>query len=91
MMLKSVFLSEYRFSDGHMMEKWLEELEGISAALARGEAYNFSPMELDRMREVRARLASENSSWMPLIRYFRPAVMLLLALFLLLLLLKMMK
>jgi hypothetical protein len=80
--IKSLYLSEYRYSDGEQMEKWLDELESIAAQLQRSQSFDYDPSELKRMAAVDARIRAipPSAAWGALFRFFLPAIILLAAL-----------
>jgi predicted amidophosphoribosyltransferase len=74
---RSLYFSEFRFSDRQAMGRWLEELEFIAERLQRGERYEFETAEVQRMYVVAEALASQPSSvaWRALFRFFAPALL----------------
>jgi hypothetical protein len=77
--MKSLYLSEYRFSDGDRMEKWLEELESVTPRLQRSEPLDYDLEELKRMAVVDAELKAvpASAAWKALFRFFLPGIILL--------------
>jgi hypothetical protein len=76
---RSLYLSEFRFSEPDAMERWLGELESVAERLRRGESYQFESAEVQRMRSIAVALASQPASvaYKALFRFFFPALVLL--------------
>lgn len=77
--MKSIYLSEYRYSDGDQMEKWLEELESVARRLQRSEPFDYDSKELKRLAVVEAALKAvpASAAWKALFRFFLPGIILL--------------
>lgn len=81
--VRSLYFSEYRFSDPDAMERWLEELESIAPKVKQGAAYEFDSAELKRLHSVARALAAQPAAAAnkALLRFFAPAIALLVVLF----------
>jgi len=75
-MARSLYLSEFRYSDPNMMEGCLTELELVAQRLRRGESYDFESAEVQRMRSVAEKLASQPASaaYRALFRFLLPGL-----------------
>lgn len=88
--IKSAYLSLGRFEDGSDRTDYSEELEQLASLIKNQVPINFETTELRRLDAQRrlVRSTSSKQAWLAILRLFLPAIWLLLALALLIIVLK---
>lgn len=82
-LLKSVYLSAGRFSEPDKKKRYRSELDRIAVSIEQGKQPTFDEVELLRLKAQKALVGSVPTSvvWRAVLRFFLPAIGLLILLF----------
>lgn len=73
-LVRSVYLSTGRYDDERRQRRYREELKGYAARIERGEAIEYDPAEMQRLREQKAAVEAFSPA-RALFRIFLPGLL----------------